>query len=76
MLLSEALMILFLDLLQAALMLGGVDSNGQAHLYSIQPHGSSDKCIYTALGSGSLNAMSVLESGILSVMHLFHSSIF
>ena len=46
-------------------MLGGVDSNdGHAHLYSIQPHGSSDKCMYTALGSGSLSAMSVLESGI------------
>ncbi|CAH8588889.1 unnamed protein product [Dicrocoelium dendriticum] len=45
----------------AALILGGVDYSGP-HLYSVAPHGSSDKLPYVTMGSGSLAAMSVLES--------------
>jgi len=45
----------------AALVLGGVDATGP-HLYSIYPHGSTDKLPFTSMGSGSLAAMSVLES--------------
>merc|ERR1712035_214056 len=37
----------------AALVLGGVDCNGP-HLYSIYPHGSTDKLPYVTMGSGSL----------------------
>lgn len=44
----------------AALVLGGVDSTGP-HIYSIHPHGSTDKLPYTTMGSGSLAAMSVFE---------------
>lgn len=47
--------------ISAALVLGGVDKTGP-HLYSIHPHGSSDKLPYTTMGSGSLAAMSVFES--------------
>lgn len=43
-----------------ALVLGGVDVTG-AHLYKIHPHGSTDRMPFCAMGSGSLNAMSVLE---------------
>jgi 20S proteasome subunit beta 2 len=46
----------------AALVLGGVDSTG-AHLYTVYPHGSTDKLPFVSMGSGSLAAMSVLESG-------------
>lgn len=45
----------------AALVLGGVDNSGP-HLYSIYPHGSTDKLPYTTMGSGSLAAMAVFES--------------
>ncbi|XP_044743925.1 proteasome subunit beta type-7 [Chrysoperla carnea] len=45
----------------AALILGGVDNDGP-RLYSIFPHGSTDKLPYTTMGSGSLAAMSVFES--------------
>eukprot|EP01035_Chromulina_nebulosa_P020371 gene20371-26439_t len=45
----------------AALILGGVDIHGP-HLYSIQPHGSSQRLPYTTMGSGSLAAMAVFES--------------
>jgi 20S proteasome subunit beta 2 len=45
----------------AALVLGGVDDTGP-HLYSIHPHGSTDKLPYATMGSGSLAAMSVFES--------------
>jgi len=45
----------------AALVLGGVDSQGP-HIYSIHPHGSTDRVPYTTMGSGSLAAMSVFES--------------
>ncbi|XP_068158519.1 proteasome subunit beta type-7 [Drosophila tropicalis] len=47
--------------ISAALVLGGVDKTGP-HLYSIHPHGSSDKLPYATMGSGSLAAMSVFES--------------
>ncbi|XP_075212726.1 proteasome beta2 subunit [Lycorma delicatula] len=46
----------------AALVLGGVDSIGP-HLLCIYPHGSTDVLQYTTMGSGSLAAMAVLESG-------------
>jgi len=45
----------------AALVLGGVDITGPS-LYTIYPHGSTDKLPYVTMGSGSLAAMSVFES--------------
>jgi 20S proteasome subunit beta 2 len=44
-----------------ALVLGGVDVTGP-HLYQIYPHGSTDKLPFTSMGSGSIAAMSILES--------------
>jgi len=46
----------------AALVLGGVDCTG-ATLYTVYPHGSTDKLPYVTMGSGSLAAMAVFESG-------------
>jgi 20S proteasome subunit beta 2 len=46
----------------AALILGGVDIHGP-HLFTIYPHGSTDKLPYVTMGSGSLAAMSVFETG-------------
>lgn len=46
----------------AALVLGGCDLSGP-HVYQIYPHGSTGKLPYTTMGSGSLAAMSVFESG-------------
>ncbi|PWN28605.1 putative 20S proteasome beta2 subunit [Jaminaea rosea] len=46
----------------AALLLGGVDDSG-CHLFSVAPHGSTDKLPFCAMGSGSLAAIAVLESG-------------
>jgi len=46
--------------ISAALVLGGVDVNGPA-LYTVYPHGSTDKLPYVTMGSGSLAAMSVFE---------------
>lgn len=60
----------------AALVLGGVDKTG-AHLYQIYPHGSTDKNPYVTMGSGSLAAMSVFETGFkedmseVIIMYLF-----
>ena len=45
----------------AALVLGGIDSTGP-HLFTIHPHGSTDKLPYVTMGSGSLAAMAVFES--------------
>lgn len=45
----------------AALVLGGVDVSGP-HIYSIHPHGSTDRLPYTTMGSGSLAAMAVFEA--------------
>ncbi|KAJ1997463.1 proteasome core particle subunit beta 2 [Coemansia thaxteri] len=45
----------------AALVLGGYDVTGP-HLFTIYPHGSTDKLPYVTMGSGSLAAMSVFES--------------
>jgi 20S proteasome subunit beta 2 len=45
----------------AALIIGGTDVNGP-HLYSIHPHGSTQRLPYTTMGSGSLAAMAVFES--------------
>ncbi|CAE1248529.1 PSMB7 [Acanthosepion pharaonis] len=47
-------------MINAALVLGGVDPTG-SHLYSIWPHGSTDKLPYVTMGSGSLAAMAVFE---------------
>jgi len=46
----------------AYLVLAGADLEG-GHLYSIAAHGSTDKIPYTAMGSGMLAAMAVLETG-------------
>lgn len=46
----------------AALVLGGVDVTGP-HLFTVYPHGSTDSLPYCTMGSGSLNAMAVFESG-------------
>ncbi|KAJ1976789.1 proteasome core particle subunit beta 2 [Dimargaris verticillata] len=48
--------------ISAALVLGGFDVTGP-HLYTIYPHGSTDKLPYVTMGSGSLAAMSVFEAG-------------
>ena len=45
-----------------ALVLGGFDVHGP-QLYQIYPHGSTDCLPFTAMGSGSLAAMAVLEAG-------------
>jgi len=45
----------------AALVLGGVDTTG-SYLYTVYPHGSTDKLPYATMGSGSLAAMAVFES--------------
>jgi len=45
----------------AALVLGGVDETGK-HLFTVAPHGSTDKLPYVTMGSGSLAAMAVFES--------------
>jgi 20S proteasome subunit beta 2 len=44
-----------------ALVLGGFDVKGP-HLYQIYPHGSTDNLPFTTMGSGSLAAMTILES--------------
>lgn len=46
----------------AALVLGGVDCTG-SYLYTVYPHGSTDKLPYVTMGSGSLAAMAMFESG-------------
>ncbi|EGF78736.1 hypothetical protein BATDEDRAFT_17403 [Batrachochytrium dendrobatidis JAM81] len=46
----------------AALVLGGYDVNGP-QLYTIAPHGSTDKLPFVTMGSGSLAAMAVFEAG-------------
>jgi len=45
----------------AALVLGGIDSQG-SHLHTVYPHGSTDDLPYCTMGSGSLAAMSVFET--------------
>ncbi|KAF8335353.1 20S proteasome subunit [Cantharellus anzutake] len=45
----------------AALVLGGVDETG-TNLFTVAPHGSTDKLPYVTMGSGSLAAMAVFES--------------
>jgi len=47
--------------ISAALVLGGVDIEG-THVYTIYPHGSTDKLPYVTMGSGSLAAMAIFES--------------
>ncbi|KAF9016157.1 N-terminal nucleophile aminohydrolase [Hymenopellis radicata] len=45
----------------AALVLGGVDATGP-NLFTVAPHGSTDKLPYVTMGSGSLAAMAVFET--------------
>jgi len=45
----------------AALVLGGVDATG-SYLYTVYPHGSTDKLPYATMGSGSLAAMAIFEA--------------
>ena len=45
----------------AALVLGGVDVTGPS-LYTMYPHGSTDKLPFVTMGSGSLAAMSMFEN--------------
>lgn len=45
----------------AHMVLGGYDATGP-HLFTVHPHGSTDKLPYVTMGSGSLAAMSVFES--------------
>lgn len=45
----------------AALIIGGYDKKGP-HLVSISPHGNTDQVPFMAMGSGSLAAISILES--------------
>lgn len=47
--------------ISAALVLGGCDVSGPC-IYEIHPHGSTSKLNFATMGSGSLAAMSVLES--------------
>jgi len=47
--------------ISAALVLGGVDHTGTG-LYTVYPHGSTDKLPYVTMGSGSLAAMAVFEA--------------
>ncbi|KAJ1659129.1 proteasome core particle subunit beta 2 [Dispira simplex] len=47
--------------ISAALVLGGFDVTGP-HLYTIYPHGSTDKLPFVTMGSGSLAAMAIFES--------------
>eukprot|EP01099_Mayorella_cantabrigiensis_P003821 TRINITY_DN2868_c0_g1_i3.p1 TRINITY_DN2868_c0_g1~~TRINITY_DN2868_c0_g1_i3.p1 ORF type:complete len:267 (-),score=50.41 TRINITY_DN2868_c0_g1_i3:81-881(-) len=48
--------------ISAALVLGGFDFKGP-HLYTIFPHGSIDYLPYVTMGSGSLAAMGIFETG-------------
>lgn len=57
--------------ISAALVLGGVDLEG-SHIYTIYPHGSSDKLPYVTMGSGSLAAMSIFESEYRDDMEVRH----
>ncbi|KAI3654316.1 hypothetical protein MP228_001035 [Amoeboaphelidium protococcarum] len=46
----------------AALVLGGIDVSGP-QLYTIYPHGSTDRLPFVTMGSGSLAAMAIFEAG-------------
>ena len=46
----------------AALVLGGIDNVDGPQLYTVYPHGSTDKLPFVTMGSGSLAAISVFES--------------
>jgi 20S proteasome subunit beta 2 len=54
---------------QANLIVGGVEENGQGILRAIHPDGSMDVLTYSALGSGSLAAMGILENVIQDDRH-------
>eukprot|EP00922_Rhytidocystis_sp_ex-Travisia-forbesii_P025293 GHVS01037124.1.p1 GENE.GHVS01037124.1~~GHVS01037124.1.p1 ORF type:complete len:345 (-),score=52.77 GHVS01037124.1:95-976(-) len=45
-----------------AVVMGGVDVTGPS-LYKVYPHGSTDRSPFASMGSGSLNALAVLENG-------------
>ena len=52
------------------MVLGGYDVNGP-QLYTIAPHGSTDKLPYVTMGSGSLAAMAIFENGWKKDMSVF-----
>ena len=53
----------------AALIIGGIDVNGP-QIVNISPYGNSMRVPYTTMGSGSLAAMSILETGYKDNMSL------
>lgn len=53
----------------AALVLGGVDASGPS-LYTVYPHGSTDRLPFVTMGSGSLAAMAIFEAGWTEGMEL------
>ena len=58
---KEPLLLRYQGHVGAALVLGGVDASGP-QLFTVAPHGSTDKLPYVTMGSGSLAAMAVFES--------------
>ncbi|CAG8454900.1 6834_t:CDS:10 [Acaulospora colombiana] len=54
-------MLFRLGYIGAALIVGGYDVTGP-NLFTVHPHGSTDKLPYVTMGSGSLAAMSIFES--------------
>ena len=54
--------------MSAALVLGGADVHGP-RLYSIHPHGSTQRLPYTTMGSGSLAAMVSAHTAIIVYIH-------
>jgi hypothetical protein len=59
----------------AYVVVGGVDTTG-AHLFTVHAHGSTDKLPFVTMGSGSMAAMAVFESGFKENMKVRGSSSF
>ncbi|ESO01887.1 hypothetical protein HELRODRAFT_65686, partial [Helobdella robusta] len=59
--LIKQLLFQYQGMLDVCLIVGGVDIHG-SHMTTIYPHGSSDRLLYSAIGSGSMSAMSVFET--------------
>ncbi len=57
----------------AALVLGGNDPTG-SYLYTVYPHGSTDKLPYATMGSGSLAAMAIFEAKYRDDLDVRHTS--
>jgi len=52
---------------EATLIVGGLDRHGNPQLRAVHPHGSIDALSFSALGSGGMAAMAVLEKGVSSL---------